>query len=88
MKTEEEKMNQSEIWHCPSEPDREIAEILVRHQTPAQWEAIAKHFSRPYPVTLADKFDLIYRMLGCKSETRAEVKMSQPDGTAPASQRL
>ena len=56
----------AEVWHCPSKSDKELAEILVRHQTATQWYAIAKHFGKEYPYTLADKFDLIYKMLGCK----------------------
>jgi hypothetical protein len=59
-------MDEDNIWHCPSSADRELAEILVRHQTPAQWQAIANYFKKDYPTTLVEKFDLIYRLLGCK----------------------
>ena len=55
-----------DIWHCPSKVDRELAEILVECQTAEQWNAIAKHFGKEYPYTLPDKFDLIYRLFGCK----------------------
>ena len=60
------EQTQEEIWHCPSEPDRELAALLVGKLTNDAWLSLARHYSKPYPFTLAEKFDLVYRMLGCK----------------------
>lgn len=60
------EQTQEQIWHCPSEPDRELAELLVRTFTAPVWSDLAYHFKLGYPYTLADKFDLVYRLLGCK----------------------
>ena len=54
------------IWHCPCQPDRNLAEILVKQQMP--WKELAEHYGKPYPYTLADKYDLVYRLLGCKKD--------------------
>ena len=60
------KESQEQIWHCPSEADRELAALLVGFINSEVWQQIANHLNKPYPFTLADKFDLVYRMLGCK----------------------
>ena len=57
---------QEQIWHCPCEPDRELARILVRELKSDAWYRLAAHLGKPYPYTLAGKFDLIYRLMGCK----------------------
>jgi hypothetical protein len=53
-----------QIWHCQSKFDRALADILVSQEMP--WSKLAAHFGKPYPYILADKYDLVYRMLGCK----------------------
>ena len=60
------EQTQEEIWHCPNEPDRELAALMVGCLKPNIWHQIAQHFQKPYPYTLAEKFDLVYRLLGCK----------------------
>jgi len=55
-----------EIWHCPCQPDRELAELLVKMALP--WKQLADHFGKPYPYSLADKYDLVYRLFGCKKD--------------------
>lgn len=59
---------ETQIWHCPCQPDRELADILVRTTKPDVWQKMAEHFGKPYPYTLADKYDLVYRLLGCKRD--------------------
>ena len=61
-------MSMQEIWHCPSEPDRALADILVRVTGFEAWWQLAIRFNQPYPNTLAGKYDLAYRLLGCKTE--------------------
>lgn len=54
------------IWHCPCKPDRELADILVRMLTANVWVRLSKHFGEGYPLSLADKYHLAYRLIGCK----------------------
>ena len=56
-------------WHCPSEIGRELADILVKFHKPEYWRDLANHFGKPYPQTEADRYDLVYRLLGCKRDT-------------------
>lgn len=60
---------QEQIWHCPYQPDRELADILVGQAMP--WKKLAAHFRKPYPYSLVDKYDLVYRLLGCKKDKLA-----------------
>lgn len=57
---------EEEIWHCRCKADRELADILVRMFTANVWVRLSKHFGEGYPLSLADKYDLAYRLIGCK----------------------
>ena len=60
------EQTQEQIWHCPCQPDRELAEILVKHLGFDTWFRLSAYFGKPYPHSLAEKYDLIYRLMGCK----------------------
>jgi len=48
---------------------KRLTEILVNNVTFLEWAELAKHFGKPYPATLEDKYNLTYRMLGyCRRE--------------------
>lgn len=59
-----------QIWHCPSELDRKLADMLVGNLPSHVWQQLGQHFGKGYPHTQADKYDLVYRLLGCKKEER------------------
>jgi len=55
---------QSEPWHCQA--DKDLADILVRMLSANVWVRLSKHFNTGYPLSAVDKYDLIYRLIGCK----------------------
>jgi len=55
-----------EIWHCPSPADKELASLLVETLDSRAWNKLRLALNEPYPSTLAEKYDLIYKLLGCK----------------------
>lgn len=57
---------QFEEWHCSSEADRKLADIMVELLSPQVWEKLAKHFGTEYPHHIEDQYHLIYKMFGCK----------------------
>ena len=60
------QQTQEEIWHCPSEADRQLAIVLVAQLNQVAWLTLAVYFDKGYPYSLANKYDLVYRLLGCK----------------------
>lgn len=62
------QQTEEQIWHCPSEPDRKLAELLVGRLDSVVWIKLALHFHKHYPNNLAEKYDLVYRLLGCKKD--------------------
>ena len=60
------QQTQEQIWHCPCQPDRELADILVHQFSFEVWRKIATRFGKGYPHLLAEKYALIYRLIGCK----------------------
>ncbi len=59
----------SKIWHCPADIDKQLAEIMVGSLGSRQWKSLSDKYHKNYPVTMADKYDLVHRMLGCKTST-------------------
>jgi len=55
-----------EIWHCPSPVDKKIADLLVEILDREVWDKLSLVLNEPYPLSLAEKYDLIYKLLGCK----------------------
>jgi len=59
-------VQQFEEWHCESEADRKLADILVGVLSVQTWDEMAKHFGCSYPYHTEDKYHLTYMLMGCK----------------------
>lgn len=66
MQTDARTDARSETWHCPCPADKDLVNLLVRILTANVWVRLSKHFNTGYPLSVADKYDLVYRLVGCK----------------------
>jgi len=63
------------IWHCKCETDRKLAELLVKHIDDRTWVQLAKHFGKPYPYAEPARYDLVYRLMGCKQDDKKKKRI-------------
>lgn len=56
------------IWHCSCQPDRYLAKTLNGYLSDRELRLLAEKLGRPVPTCLADRYDIIYRIIGCKTD--------------------